>query len=94
MPARKVIIGSATGLHARPAAVFVQAAAAQAVPVLIGTDGRPAVPANSMLSVLSLGAGCGAEVTLHASGEGAEEALDTLATLLARDLDAEEPSDA
>jgi phosphocarrier protein len=41
-----------------------------------------------MLGVLSLGAKQGTEVTLEASGEGAEAALDELAALLARDLDA------
>jgi phosphocarrier protein len=94
VPSRTVTVGSATGLHARPAALFVAAAAAQPVSVKISVDGRPGVPANSMLSVLSLGARQGTEVTLEADGEGAEAALDTLADLLARDLDAEETTDA
>ncbi|MFY1631780.1 HPr family phosphocarrier protein [Solwaraspora sp. WMMB335] len=89
MPTRTVTVGSASGLHARPAALFVAAAATAAVPVTIRTAGRPAVPARSMLSVLSLGAKRGTEVTLEAEGDGAESALDDLAALLARDLDAE-----
>lgn len=94
MSERTVTIASRTGLHARPAAIFVKAAADQGVPVSIRVgDGRP-VPAASMLAVLSLGAVQGTEVTLSADGEGAEEALDSLAALLARDLDAEETSDA
>lgn len=88
MPSRTVRVGSASGLHARPAALFVAAAKAQPVPVRIGTDGRAPVPADSMLSVLSLGAKCGTEVVLEADGDGAQEALDELAALLARDLDA------
>ncbi|MDX6430195.1 MAG: phosphocarrier protein HPr, partial [Streptosporangiaceae bacterium] len=58
-------------------------------------DRRP-VPAHSMLSVLSLGAGHGTEVTLHAEDDdeaGAERALDTLAELLASDLDVQDPGD-
>lgn len=94
MPTRTVIVGSASGLHARPAALFVAAATAQPVVVKISVSGRPGVPAHSMLSVLSLGARCGTVVTLEADGEGAEGALDTLADLLARDLDAEETTDA
>ncbi|GII42245.1 HPr family phosphocarrier protein [Planotetraspora phitsanulokensis] len=94
MPERTVIVASRSGLHARPAKIFVQAVARQgtAVRIRVG-DGRP-VPANSMLAVLSLGAGHGAEVTLDADGPGAEEVLDALADLLSRDLDAEEASDA
>ena len=89
MPSRTVVVASASGLHARPAALFVAAAAAQPVAVMIRAGGRPAVPASSMLSVLSLGAGHGAEVTLEADEtDGADAALDELAALLARDLDA------
>jgi phosphocarrier protein HPr len=94
MPSRTVAVGSASGLHARPAALFVAAAAAQPVKVTISTGDKPAVPARSMLSVLSLGARCGTEVTLAAEGDGADAALDALAELLARDLDAEEPAEA
>jgi phosphocarrier protein HPr len=89
MPSRTVIVGSRTGLHARPAALFVAAAGAAPVPVTIRTVDRGPVPANSMLSVLSLGAKCGTEVTIAAEGDGAEDALDALADLLVQDLDAE-----
>jgi len=91
MPSRTVTVGSASGLHARPAALFVAAAAAEPVPVTIRVGDRRAVPARSMLSVLSLGAKCGTEVVLEAEGEGADDALDALADLLARDLDADAP---
>lgn len=89
---RTVAIGSDSGLHARPAAVFVKAAAAAPVPVTIRVgDGKP-VPARSMLSVLSLGARKGTEVTLEAEAEGedAARAVDELAALLARNLDVED----
>ena len=86
---RTVAIGSDSGLHARPAALFVKAAAAVAVPVTIRIGDGKAVPARSMLSVLALGAKCGTEVVLEAEGDGADAALDELADLLARDLDAE-----
>jgi phosphotransferase system HPr (HPr) family protein len=89
MASRTVVVGSASGLHARPAALFVQAAAAQPVAVTIRTAGRPPVPARSMLSVLGLGAKCGTEVTIEADGDDADAALDALAELLVRDLDAE-----
>ncbi|MBG0833187.1 HPr family phosphocarrier protein [Planomonospora sp. ID67723] len=92
MPERTVTVASRAGLHARPAKLFVQAAAAQEVPVRIRVgDGRP-VPATSMLAVLALGVVRGTQVTLDAEGPGAEAALDSLAGLLARDLDAEEIS--
>jgi phosphocarrier protein len=94
MPEKPVVIASSSGLHARPAKLFVQAAARQPVPVRISVPGRKPAPATSMLAVLALGAGHGAEVTLEAEGPGAEEALTALAGLLSRDLDTEEPVDA
>jgi phosphoenolpyruvate-protein phosphotransferase (PTS system enzyme I) len=90
MASRTVTVGSTSGLHARPAALFVAAAQAQTVPVTIRVAGRPAAPAGSMLSVLALRATFGTEVILEAEGEGADEALDTLAALVAQNLDEEE----
>ena len=89
MARRTVTVGSPSGLHARPARLLVQAAARQPVRVLISVaDGAP-VPADSMLSVLTLNAGYGTEVTLHTDDAAeAEETLRTLAELIARDLDA------
>lgn len=94
MPERTVTVGSQSGLHARPAKLFVQAAAKQPVKVTIAAGGRT-VDARSMLGVLSLGVNSGGVVTLAAEeGDGAEAAVDALATLLESDLDAETPVDA
>lgn len=92
MPERTVIVASSSGLHARPAALFVKAAAAQPVRVKLRVGDGPAADARSMLAVLALGIGHGTAVTLSAGGEdgpAAEAALDALAELLSRDLDAE-----
>ena len=89
MPERRVAIGSKVGLHARPAALFVQEASKQSVPVTIRKDATPPADARSILSVLALDARGGDEVILAAEGEGAEEALDALAEFVGRDLDAE-----
>ncbi|MFC7642746.1 HPr family phosphocarrier protein [Streptosporangium lutulentum] len=75
MPERTVVIASSSGLHARPAKIFVQAAAKQGVPVRIRVGDGKSVLANSMLAVLALGAVRGTEVTLDAEGPGADEAL-------------------
>ncbi|MFE7241068.1 HPr family phosphocarrier protein [Streptomyces sp. NPDC057580] len=88
MHQRTVAVGSRSGLHARPASLFVQAATRQPVRVTIGRDGQSPVDARSLLSVLALGAQHGDSMVLAADGEGAETAIEELATLLARDLDA------
>ncbi|WP_017626356.1 HPr family phosphocarrier protein [Nocardiopsis chromatogenes] len=89
MPSTDVTIGSAVGLHARPASLFVQAATATGLPVTIAKEGGAPVDARSLLAVMSLGAGHGDTVTLAAEGEGAESAVDELSRMLASDLDAE-----
>jgi phosphocarrier protein HPr len=89
MPERRVVVGSKVGLHARPAAMFVQAAAKQPTKVTIAKVGGNPVDARSILSVLALDARGGDEVILAADGDGAEQALDELAALVARDLDSE-----
>jgi phosphocarrier protein len=88
MTERRVTIASAVGLHARPASLFVQAAASQPVPVTIAKGPGTPVDARSILSVLGLDARGGDEVTLTASGDGADEALAELAALLEVDHDA------
>ena len=89
MASRTVIIASSVGLHARPAAIFVQAASDTGLDVEIGRPGEDAVDATSILGVMALGAKHGEEIELTAEGEGADEALDSLVALLSRDLDAE-----
>jgi phosphocarrier protein len=89
MAERRVVIGSSVGLHARPAALFVQTAGRQPVPITIGKDGVEPVDARSILMVLGLDAKGGDEVVLTATGDGADAALDELAGLLATDLDAQ-----
>ena len=89
MASRTVTIASSVGLHARPAALFVEQASASGLDVEIGRPGEDAVDATSILGVMALGAKHGEEVVLTAEGDGAEEALDGLVELLSRDLDAE-----
>jgi len=87
---RTVTIASSVGLHARPAALFVQAATATGLAVQISKAGEERVDARSILGVMALGAKHGEEVLLTADGDGADTALDGLVALLSRDLDAEE----
>ncbi|QWF84307.1 HPr family phosphocarrier protein [Amycolatopsis sp. CA-230715] len=88
MPEKRVTVASKVGLHARPAALVAKAAAAQPVAVRIAKDGRDPVAAGSVLNLMTLAAGHGDEVIITAEGEGAQEAVDAIAELVASDLDA------
>ena len=87
MAERRVNVGWAEGLHARPASIFVRAATASGVPVTIAKAGGEPVNAASMLAVLGLGAQGGEEIVLASEADGAEAALDRLARLVADGLE-------
>jgi phosphotransferase system HPr (HPr) family protein len=88
MPARDVVVGSRIGLHGRPAAIVVKTAQQQQVTVRISIGEKPSVDARSIIAVLALGAHGGDTVTIEADGDGADAALDAMADVLAKDLDA------
>ncbi|PKQ25544.1 MAG: HPr family phosphocarrier protein [Actinobacteria bacterium HGW-Actinobacteria-4] len=90
MTTRTVEIGSSVGLHARPAALFVQAVTASGIAITIARPGGKPAPANSILGVMALGAKHGETVELASEAEGADAVLDSLVDLLKQDLDAEE----
>jgi phosphocarrier protein len=85
---RTVRIGSAHGLHARPAKLFAQAAKDAGIPVTVAKAGGAPANAASILAVIALGINQGDDVTLTADGDGAEQVLDGLTELLATDHDA------
>lgn len=88
---RKATVASRVGLHARPAAIFAEAAGELPVEVTIALEGSPsdeAMDASSILSLMSLGAEHGDVVVLRSEDAGAEEALDSLVRILETDHDA------
>jgi phosphocarrier protein len=85
MPEMTVTVGSAIGLHARPAAIIAEAVVNAGVPVTISIDGGEPVDAGSALMIMTLGAGNGAQVTVSSDDE---QALNTVADLVQQDLDA------
>jgi phosphotransferase system HPr (HPr) family protein len=68
------------GLHARPAALFVQTAVKFKSNIIIGKDGKE-VNAKSIIGVLSLGAEKGSKIIIKIEGEDEQEALKALKEL-------------
>lgn len=88
MITKTFIIQNKYGLHARPAALFVQAAAEYESEVFLGKDGVE-VNGRSIMGVLMLAAEKGSEITLRVDGEDEAEAIDALVALLNGNLDNE-----
>lgn len=79
---RTVRIQNRYGLHARPAAEFVKLAARFRSNIWVRKEDTE-VNGKSIMGVMMLAAECGSEITIRASGEDAEMALEELAALVA-----------
>jgi len=86
MPEITVTIHHPAGLHARPAALFVQTAQRFASTVEVRLGERRA-NGKSILSILTLGANQGASVTIAAEGDDAQQALASLQALVESDFE-------
>ncbi len=82
MPERNVQIVNRNGLHARPAAEIVKAAAKFKSEITLVRDDLE-VNGKSIMGVMMLAAECGSTLILRASGPDESAALDALATLIA-----------
>ena len=74
-------ITNPTGLHARPAAQFVQTAASFRSKVTIAANHK-AADAKSILAVMSMGLIRGTEVTLTVDGPDEQDCLEALVALI------------
>lgn len=81
MPEITLEIKNKVGLHARPAAMFVQLANKFKSDIRV-LKGNVNANAKSILNVLTLGAGPGSAIRLQAEGEDAESALKALEELV------------
>lgn len=81
MAERDVTIVNKNGLHARPAAEIVKAAARFVSDIVIKRDDLE-VNGKSIMGVMMLAAECGSTVTLRATGPDEAAAIDTIAALI------------
>jgi len=79
---RTVVINNPLGIHARPAALVVQAAAKLKSEIFFSKGDIRRVNGKSIMGVMMLAAEQGSEITIEAEGEDAEEAVETLGELL------------
>ncbi len=78
---KEIIIRNPQGLHARPAALFVQIAAKYDSHINVSKDSEK-VNGKSIMGILMLAAECGTKVLIEAEGHDAQQALDELIEFL------------
>lgn len=81
MISKETTVINATGLHARPASMFAQAAGKFKSTITVFKGDKKA-NAKSMLNILALSLSKGTNITISAEGEDEEQAVDTLVKLL------------
>jgi len=88
MITRSLVIRNRYGLHARPAAKFVEIASRFQAQVMMSKDGIE-VNGKSIMGVLVLAAEKGSKIELRVDGKDEKEAIEALAGLLEGKLDEE-----
>jgi phosphocarrier protein len=78
---RTVTITNKRGLHARASAKFVTLASGLPARVEVRKDGA-SVTGTSIMGLMMLGAAMGDQVTISATGDGADQAVTLLAELV------------
>ena len=78
---KQVVVRNRAGLHARPAALFVQAANRFVSEITVENAGER-VNGKSIMGIMMLAAGSGTKVVIEAKGSDAEEAVRELEALL------------
>lgn len=71
---KKLVIKNKLGLHARPAALFVQIAAKYNCDIFI-RKGKQKVNGKSIMGLMMLAAGMGTHLTVEAAGPDAQRAV-------------------
>jgi len=78
---KRVVVGLRAGLHARPAALFVQEANKFASEIYVEKQGK-SVNAKSIMGIMSLAISNGTEVVIRADGADADQAVAKLSDLI------------
>lgn len=81
MISKEIIVANKTGIHARPASLFVKTASQFKSNITVTKDGRHG-NAKSMINILSLALINGSNITISAEGDDAAQAVDTLIKLV------------
>ena len=88
MVTRSLVIRNRYGLHARPAAKFVEIASKYQAHVIMSKDGIE-VNGKSIMGVLMLAAEKGSKIEIRADGKDEKDAIEALVELLEGKLDEE-----
>ena len=85
---RELTITNKSGIHARPAAMFVKVAARYGCDIFVEKDGEK-INGKSIMGLMMLAAGPGSKLLITCEGEDCHQALDDIEALVKRKFDEE-----
>ena len=85
---KELTISNKSGIHARPAAMFVKIANRFGCDIFVEKDGEK-INGKSIIGLMMLAAGPGSKVTLHVKGVDAQAAIAEIEALVQRKFDEE-----
>ena len=83
---KELTIVNKLGIHARPAALFVKTANRFAAEIFVEKDGEK-INGKSIMGLMMLALGPGSNMTLHARGAAAQQAIAEIEALVKRKFD-------
>ena len=83
---RELVVSNKSGIHARPAAMFVKTANRFDCDIFVEKDGEK-INGKSIMGLMMLAAGPGSKVILHVKGADASTAIAELEALVKRKFD-------
>jgi phosphocarrier protein len=78
---QEVVVTNKTGLHARPASMFVETAGKYSSDIKVVKDSQE-INGKSIMGLMSLGINQSTEITIQAEGEDADQAVEALVGLV------------
>jgi len=78
---KNLVILNESGMHARPAGIFMKEANKFKADIEIEAKGKK-INGKSIMGIMSLGLAKGTEIIIRANGEDAEEAINALVELM------------
>ena len=81
MQEKRLVIQNRTGLHARPAALFVQTANKFTSQIMVAKEEQE-VDGKSIMGIMMLAAGKGSQIRITTQGKDEKEALERLEELI------------
>lgn len=83
---KNITVKNRDGIHARPSVAIVEVANQFSSDIYLQKPNRPKVNGKSILDILTLAACYGTDIIVEATGDDAQEAVETIVNLISKEF--------